>query len=157
MICVAEYPLSVLKRAGIPALLLVIVVAGCGDTTEDKRGTRVGGNGLVSLDGRPLEAGRIVFITDHGSGAVKAVAAIRNGSFTFTEKNGPLEGGARVEIHPVGLELEDFEAQRGGDPTRQVDVTRIDIPARYNVKSDLTAVVCAKDGISPVNFELSSK
>lgn len=139
----------------LPVLLLLI--AGCGGTEEDQRGVRVGAIGLVTMDDEPLKLGRIVFITDQGNGTVKATAMIQDGSFTFTEDNGPLEGEARVEIHPVAMELEDFESERGGDPNNVIPITRVAIPARYSVRSELKATVSAASGIQPLAFELTSK
>lgn len=138
-------------------LLLSASVVGCGDGDVSARGVRVAGEGFVTLDGDTLEMGRIMLITNQGQGEVKASAMVHQGVFTFTEESGPLEGEARVEIYPVEMELEDFEAQRGGDPQKKVDVTRIDIPAKYNVRSKLTANVSAEAGIEPLIFELTSK
>ena len=137
--------------------LLVCVLAGCGGKVEDTRGVRVARQGTVTLDGQPLQYARVVFISDQGSGAVKASAMVEDGSFTFTEENGPLEGTARVEIYPVEMELEDFETQRGGDARKRIDVTRIDIPPRYNVRSELTAEISGDGVIQPASFDLKSK
>lgn len=130
------------------------VLVGCGEKAPDKRGTRVGGVGLVTLDGEPLQMGRIVMIADQGNGKVKAAAEIHDGVFEFTKDNGPLEGKVQVEIHPAPMDLEDFESQRGGDPTVRVAITRVPIPRRYYVDSKLTAVADADTGIVPVNFDL---
>lgn len=136
--------------------LVVVGIAGCGGSREDTRGVRVSGEGVVTLDGEPLQMGRIVFITNQGNGEVKAAAMIQHGSFVFSEDTGPLEGTARVEIHAVELELEDFEKQRGGDPGKLVDITRVDVPKKYSVNSTLSATVSAEDGIDPLIFELTS-
>lgn len=138
-------------------LSLLPVIVGCGGDTNDQRGTRVAGIGLVTMNDKPLPTGRIVFFTDQGNGQVKSSALIRDGSFTFTEKNGPLEGRARVEIHAVPMELEDFEAQRAAHPEQQVPITRCAIPACYNIQSELTATVSAESGIQPLAFQLTSQ
>ena len=136
--------------------LFAFIFIGCGGV-EDQRGVRVAGEGFVTIDGAPLDMGRIILITDQGNGEVKASAMIQDGAYSFTEESGPLEGQARVEIYPVEMELEDFETQRGGDPKKKVDFTRTDVPARYNVKSDLSATISAEDGIAPLFFELTTK
>lgn len=143
----------------VPALLIAVVASlcGCGGTVEDPRGSRVSGTGLVTLDSKPLEYGRIVFITNQGNGEVKATAMIEEGSFVFTPKTGPLEGEARVEIHPVEIELEEFEDQRQGNSQKKIDIARVPIPAKYNVNSELTADVSLATGIAPLTFKLESE
>lgn len=151
--CVSGWPCF----ASLLLLGLVVSVSGCGEPALPTRGVRVGGSGMVTLDGELLQQGRIVMIMDQGNGEVKAAAMIRDGAFEFTEESGPLEGKARVEIYPVGVELEEFESQRGGDFTRPVDFTRVEIPVKYNVKSELIAEVSAEEGIFPLTFELTGK
>ena len=141
----------------LQCLLVLLLLSGCGGSTSDQRGTRVGGVGLVHLDGAPLPAGRIVMISDQGNGQVKASALIEDGVFQFCEDSGPLAGSVRVEIHPVRLELEEFEARRGEDPSASVEWTAVRIPPQYNVMSTLTADVSTVDGIVPINFELVSQ
>jgi len=136
-------------------VLFVIGCSGCSSKPPELRGRRVAGLGLVTLDGEPLEQGRIVMISDQGHGQVKAAADIVDGVFTFDEDSGPLEGEVRVEIHAVAMELEDFEARRAENPSR-LDYSRIVIPAAYNVQSTLTATVSEDGGIVPVNFDLVS-
>lgn len=142
-------------RGAACAILFTVFVVGCSSNPEESRGHRVGGLGLVTLDGEPLKQGRIVMISDQGHGQVKAAADIVDGVFTFDEDSGPLEGEVRVEIHAVAMELEDFEARRAEHPSR-LDYSRITIPAAYNVQSTLTATVSEDGGIVPVNFDLVS-
>lgn len=149
------YRLRLLRS--LQCLLVLLLLSGCGGSTSDQRGTRVGGVGLVHLDGAPLPAGRIVMISDQGNGQVKASALIEDGVFQFCEDSGPLAGSVRVEIHPVRLELEEFEARRGEDPSASVEWKAVRIPPQYNVMSTLTADVSTVDGIVPINFELVSQ
>lgn len=142
-------------QVGFACLLLVL--AGCGGSEVDTRGVRVAADGLVTLDGEMLKMGRIVFITNQGQGEVKASAMIKDGAFSFTKENGPLEGEARVEIHPVQLDLEEFEQTRGEDITKKVDITQIDIPAVYNTNSTLTAEVESENDGTLFTFDLKSK
>ncbi|APZ96510.1 hypothetical protein [Fuerstiella marisgermanici] len=137
--------------------LFCVTTLGFGDAREDSRGVRVAVDGSVTLNGELLPAGRIIFITDQGDGQVKAAAEIVNGWYSFTDQNGPLKGEARVEIHPVGLELEQFEATRDGNVRKRIDVTPMDIPTKYNVRSKLTATISADSTENYVNFELATR
>ena len=138
-------------------VLVGITAAGCGGGRQDARGIRVAVNGSVTLDGELLPAGRINFITDQGEGKVKATAEIVDGWYTFTDQNGPLEGKARVEVRPMEMELEQFEAARDGDVGKRVDVAQFDIPAEYNIRSKLTATISADAEKNYLNFELVTK
>lgn len=150
--------LSLLQRwSGLGCLLLLIIsIAGCGNNSGDPRGIRYSATGRVLLDQQPLPQGRIVLVCNPGECSVKAITAISEGRFEFTESNGPLEGEARVEIYPAELELEQFESARGTAPGRKVDVTPLRIPARYNVRSALTVQVSPNPEQNQYTFELTS-
>lgn len=143
-------PLSILLL-----LLSGIVLTGCGHDI-DPRGQRVPVDGEVTLDGQPLSRARIVFIGEAGGGSLKATAEIKDGSFVLTSADGPLPGTARVEIVPELLELEEFEAARGPGQSQRVEPRTVNIPARYNLQSKLTAQLePATD--NHLNFELFSR
>ena len=135
---------------------LSVSVFGCGGSEVDERGQRVSVTGEVKLDGQPLSNARIVFISDAGAGAVKASALIENGTYSIDGAHGPLPGNAKVEIHPELMELASLEAAKGGDRYKRVDTRSINIPARYNSRSELTAQL-SEDGDNAFNFELASK
>ena len=130
---------------------------GCGATEQPSRGQRVAVDGIVTLDGDHLQAGRIVYITDQGAGKVKAAAAIVHGYYNFTVENGPLAGKARVEIYPKEIELEQFEEARGEDRNRSVDIVAVKIPVRYNLRSELSADVQHDAESNLFHFDLLSK
>lgn len=148
-----------MQHSPIVALSIVslgISVFGCGGSEVDERGQRVSVVGEVVLDGKPLSNARIVFISDEGAGAVKATALIENGAYSIDEANGPLTGNARVEIHPELMELESLEAAKGGDRYKQVETKPVNIPARYNSRTELSAPL-ALEGDNTFDFELASK
>lgn len=134
----------------------LIVIAGC-SSESDSRGERVGVEGTVLLDGEPLQNARIIFIGNSGQGQLKAIVSVTDGAFVFQTANGPLPGTNRIEIHPEAMDLEAFEAARGGDPNKKVDPKLIKIPAKYNTKSELTAEVKLDRDQNKFEFELTSK
>lgn len=135
-------------------LLLFVVIAGCSSRANDRRGDRVAVDGIVSVDGTVLKAGRIVYVTNQGFGAVKATASIVEGYYAFTESDGPLPGKARVEIYPQELELEAFDAVRSTNPSKRVDFAEVKIPARYNLRSELEVDVQRDADSNLFSFDL---
>ncbi|MEP3482554.1 MAG: hypothetical protein ABJZ55_25150 [Fuerstiella sp.] len=139
------------------SVILPCLLLGCAGEENQTRGQRIPVDGVVTLDGDHLVAGRIIFISDQGAGAVKATATIVQGYYKFDAENGPLQGTARVEIYPEQIELEQFESARGGDPNQIVDLAVVDIPSKYNLKSELTAELQSDAESNLFNFELSTK
>jgi len=141
------------------ALLIAIFSCstfGCGGSDIDDRGQRVGVTGEVKLDGQPLSNARIVFISDEGAGTVKATALIENGTYWIDDTKGPLPGNAKVKIHPELMELELLEAAKDGDRYKSVETSPVNIPARYNSRTELTAPVSSEDE-NIFYFDLASK
>lgn len=137
--------------------LLCLLSIGCSPGENELRGTRVAVEGIVTLDGESLPAGRIVYICDQGAGGVKSAASIVSGFYSFSTQNGPTIGTARVEIYPEELELEEFESVRGGDSTKRLDFTKITIPAEYNIRSTLTVDVQPDLDSNLFSFHLTTK
>lgn len=138
------------------AMMTVVTLCGCGSSQPDIRGERVSVSGQVLLDGQPLSRATILFISDQGSGAVKASGTVEAGAFTISSAAGPLPGSARVEIHPEIVDLEEFEAARSGDRYKQVEARPVTILPRYNIRSELTAQLSSEEA-NDVRFELSSR
>ncbi len=139
------------------SLFIAACLPGCGRMPDDARGVRTSVSGTVMLNDAPLSNARIVFICESPGGQLKASALVNNGLFFFPEDAGPLPGTARVEIYPVELELEELEAQRQQDPKTEIDLTPVDIPPNYNIRSTLTAEVKADSDQNVFSFELSSR
>ena len=118
----------------------VLAIAGCGGSS-DTRGERMPASGYVTVDSEPLQRGRIVFLCDQGDGQLKATATVMGGVFRFTKKTGPLTGTARVEVYPAELELEELEMLKKKDPGDGFDYVKVEIPAKFNTASTLTADV----------------
>ncbi|APZ92221.1 hypothetical protein [Fuerstiella marisgermanici] len=151
-----------LKRPATSSRLLVLIlsaaVVGCGSNSKGPR--RVAANGIVSLDGQPLENGTIRFIPTGGTEGPKVSVAIINGFFQFPQEVGPVVGHHRVEIEaPEAGEfaLDDEEAlQRLQQQGRKAKVEVLRIPAVYNKNSQLTADL-SEAGPNDLAFELVSR
>ena len=107
------------------AVGMLTLLVSCGP-----RDPRVTIQGTVSLDGKPLPGGQVVFIPKNT--AIRAEgAAVRDGGFTIRVHKGP----HRVEINAAAAE------QRNVGPNAPPEagvVTRSVIPPRFNEKSTLT-------------------
>lgn len=135
-----------------PSLLI-----GCSTGIEDQRGERVAVDGIVTVDGVPLQAGRIIYVTNQGAGEVKATASIVQGFYAFTDQNGPLAGKARIEIYPQEMELEAFELAKSSNPKKGVNFTDVKIPARYNIRSTLEVDVQPDAESNLFRFDLKTE
>ena len=128
-------------RATFGLTLAYLLLIGSSYSENNSRGVRVAVEGAVALDDEHLTAGCIIYICDQGAGEVKATASISNGFYVFTTENGPIVGTARVEVYPEEIELEEFESVRNQRTTRKTGFTKIQIPAKYNIRSTLSADV----------------
>lgn len=139
------------------AALACLLLMGCSHSENETRGIRVAVEGLVTLDDENLPAGRIVFVCDQGAGEVKATASITNGFYAFNTENGPIAGTARVEIYPEEIELEEFESVRNQRTTSKMSFTKIQIPAKYNTRSILSADVQSDSESNLISFDMTTK
>ena len=105
--------------------------------------------GNVTLDGKPLEAGAIIFQCDAGEEQVTAVGYIENGVYSIEKELGPVVGKARIEFQPKPLAPEAMEA--GMKRGRSMHV--VEIPAKYGKDSTLTANV-EKSGENRFDYDL---
>ncbi|MFO0808562.1 MAG: hypothetical protein U0746_08065 [Gemmataceae bacterium] len=128
------------------ALIAILAAAGCGGG-GDKPGVV---RGEVTLDGKPLASGLIRFVPSDGKTGT-ADAKIVDGRFV-AEKVPP--GAKRVEISAAKV----TGRQKAYDtPDSPVVETTVELlPAKYNVKSELTMTVKPGEQDAP-KFELTSK
>lgn len=123
--------------------LVLAAVGGC--ASETTTGTVTGD---VTLDGQPLKEGIIRFLPADGQSPT-ASATIADARFRATV---PL-GAMRVEISAPKIVGKRKMYDTPGSPV--VDVVAELIPARYNVRSELTMIV--QKGAQEKRFELKSK
>jgi hypothetical protein len=104
--------------------------------------------GAVTLDGKPLDAGQILFVSvDQSSPTVEAT--VQSGSFEAIVSPGE----KRIEIRAPKVAGKKKLYNTPDSPT--VDAIVDLLPARYNVNSELTLTV---DGAEQVHdFDLKSK
>lgn len=117
------------------AILIAAIIGGCGGA-----GGRQAIEGIVTLDGTPLEKGQITFVPQGGTNGPTAGAEIVGGKFAIAQAGGPFTGKFRVEItasRPGGEKV--FDRRTG----KLVEGYEQFIPARYNAESQLRADVTA--------------
>ncbi|MHC2068461.1 hypothetical protein ACYFX5_13435 [Bremerella sp. T1] len=121
--------------------LLVPMALGC--TASESNDNRLAVSGTVTLDGKPLETGRISFVSeqDVANGIPPASAEIQDGKYTIDSTPGEkvVKISSRVET--------------GRDQVTDEPITKETIPAKYNKKSELTTTV-TEGGENMANFEL---
>ena len=133
-----------LRRVIVLGLLLGLACAG-GCAADTGKGTV---RGEVTLDGQPLKEGRIRFVPeDRKSPSVDT--AIADGRFQATVPVGP----QRVEINAPKVVGKRRMYDTPNSPV--VDEVRELLPARYNVRSELTMTV--QPGSQKKSFDLNSQ
>ena len=109
-------------------------------------------SGTVTIDGKPLNSGSILF-SPLGSGPT-AGGKIADGQFLLARDKGPTAGSYRVEIlayQPTGRQIPDPDSP--GKTTEEIGQV---IPARYNVQSELRAKITAA-GTNHFEFATTGK
>ena len=115
-------------------------------------GNRGAVQGTVTLDGRPVDGGRIFFVPDgEPAGRPQVNATIAQGKYTLPASKGPQYGHYRVEIvwHKKPGNQEPPEPGLVTDDMKQI------IPAVYNSKS--TLFVDVGSGTNTFDFPLKER
>jgi hypothetical protein len=144
-------PAHVASCLFLMAICLPAIMVGCG------RSKRLGVEGTVTLDGKPLPNGNITLTPQQGTASPTAGAMVTQGEFSIPAAGGVLPGKFRVEIisrHRSGRKVPDFRAP--GHQGELVDAEEQYLPAKYNSQSELTAEV-KSDGPNKLKFELLSR
>ncbi|MEW4452257.1 hypothetical protein AB1L30_06170 [Bremerella sp. JC817] len=121
--------------------LLALATLGCTAAAEPEE-PRFQVSGVVTLDGKPLDAGQIIFDSPEqaAKGIPPVMAEIQAGKYSLSVP----EGTKTVKItHMVEVGKEEIT----GDP-----IMKEEIPAKYNRNSKLTAQVDKKENTE--NFDL---
>jgi len=134
--------------AASAALLLAVLVSGC--EAPDGLGERYALSGRVTLDGRPLPTGVVVFIPLSGGPPTQGVLA--DGEYSIPVAEGPTAGTYRVEIFSLkGADGKAPEGDEGGATGQPKDR----VPPAYNVNSTLRVVIGEGGGLA-FDFSLKS-
>ncbi|MBN2296171.1 MAG: hypothetical protein JXM70_27315 [Pirellulales bacterium] len=141
-------PTSVIIIVGI---LCTIVIQGCGGT--DRLSTAKV-SGLVTLDGKPLSKGTVVFTPAAGRAATGKIQP----DGTFVLGTYATSDGAVLGKHQVAVVARETKSRQGGDPAAPPITGPSLIPERYSnsATSGLTFEV-TDDGKNEFNIQLSSK
>ena len=124
------------------AALLVFAGIGC---SEAEGPDRVSVSGTVTVDGKPLSEGEIMFRPEDKTLAAEAVKVI-DGEFSGEVIPGP----KRVEIRGYETVTPDLPANA---PEAGTPIQKQILPPRYNDKSEITKEI---DGSEPLTFELTT-
>ncbi len=132
----------------LTAFACIFLTSGCG-SDGGPSGQPVAGK--VSLDGKPIENGKIVL--SHVDGRSAASGEIRNGEFRLSSSAGAIPGKYRVSIH---------SEKKTGKTIPHPDVygSKIEevveaVPTDFNVNTKLEAEIKA-DGDNALEFALKS-
>jgi hypothetical protein len=141
---------TLFRRGPVPLFLACLV--GCGDSGDTL--AREGVSGTVSLDGTPLKEGSIQFLpaSAQASDATMAGGAVREGKYEIPKNQGPTPGKYSVVIISGGG---DSGAALPEMPGVLPKPTKEKIPAKYNLKTTLTAEVKSGQS-SPIDFALTT-
>jgi hypothetical protein len=133
--------LAPLLRTRILAGCLLLPLTGCGGVSDEP--ALLGVSGKVTLDGKPLETGTVLFVPLDGKGRADAGPVVKG---EYRLKCTP--GEKRVEI---SSQVEADKPAADGLP----DYKSL-IPAKYNRATTLTATV-KSTGENAIDFAVTSK
>lgn len=148
---------SASRRFFVATLSFVLATSvGCSGSSDQPELGLV--SGTVTLNGSPLSGVAVTFRPDDGRPAVGKTDSEGNYQLTYIRDTlGCKIGHNRVEIgnSEESGEVNEQEGEQEGDNVRQDPKKRAnEIPARYNVRSELEADV--KVGENKFNFDLKS-
>ncbi len=138
-------------RSSSVLLATLALLSGCGGGDDELPREPV--SGMVTLDGKPLAAGRIAFQPPPGAEGMPAGAAIEDGAYSIPRDEGPTPGTYVVRITSLSEVVEEDPNAMPGEPPR---VAKEPIPPKYNVKTSLNASI-TPEGPNSFDFDLKSK
>lgn len=152
-------------------MLSTMIMTGCDSSVDPSARERVAVSGTVLLDGRPLQAGAIIFhatddtATDHngaddntGDVSMTAFGYVENGRYRIDQENGPPWGTARVEFRPKPIDRVQFEIalQEAQNRRAAPQANVVAIPEKYGDHSILSVELMAGTE-NKHDFELNSQ
>ncbi|MEW4561903.1 hypothetical protein AB1K70_05215 [Bremerella sp. JC770] len=130
------------KSTTLFALAALALLAGCSSGTDNRFAPTVTVTGHVTLDGKPIPEGEIQFTSDEDRrNGSEASVFIKQGQYTAQVTNGTKQ--VRIYAH---------KAVGAADATGSQSQVQW-IPAKYNSRSELEAVV--SDEPATLDFELT--
>ena len=126
-------------RKFFPLLILVLVLAGCGEST----GGRVGVEGKVTFKGAPLDTGFVMFVPEAAGGAAtQASTMIDKGEYRIPAPQGLFPGKYRVALSSGDGKTPAADPNAAPGPTGNF-ASKERIPAKYNTETTLSVEVKA--------------
>ena len=141
---IGQWTVLVMLWATLPLL------GGCGPTDDGV--SRGAVKGKVTLDGEPLQEGRIMFEPTGGNQGPVAGGSIEGGAYEIGVEKGVVVGKNLVRINAnrkTGKKVKSIMSDE------MVDETEEAVPEKYNTNSTLEKDVQAGDNV--LDFELTSK
>lgn len=150
--------MSRLHSAGAASLALVVGIAiflpcaGCRRGGLDRNAI----GGAVTLDGKPLASGGILFTPVKGTKGPVTGGAIKDGRYQLPQDSGPVAGWYRVEIHATRKTGRMVPApfKRAGE-NDTVEEQEEAVAPRFNFESTLEVEV--KPGENTADFSVTSR
>ena len=144
------------KSFALIVLCLTFLLQGCGSSDQPELGEVTG---TITFDKQPLVGVAVVFQPENGRPARGMTNAEGKYELIYIRQTkGSKVGPNRVEIAPSEAGEAEEAASGGEEPeagAKKSKSGKPTIPARYNVRSELTADV--KPGKNTFNFDLESK
>jgi hypothetical protein len=145
--------MSRVAKLSLIAGVAIVAAVGCGQVGP----ARAPIQGKVTVGGKPLAAGRILFTPIAPTQGPAASARITAGEFKLEHADGPVVGQNRVEVEAdlnLGFEIDDEAAyaKRGGRR-----LPNNPIPPAFNTQSTLTAEVEAGDNTFDVSIPAAAQ
>lgn len=135
-------------------LTLLVLIAGCGESTAPFQRAAV--SGRVTIGGQPLKAGVIRFIPLEDNPGPKTTLTVTDGDFRSDDHAGPVVGRHRIEIDSTddgGFAMDDEDALERLRASGTQRIERQQVPPAFNTGGTLTAVVSA-DSDNVLSFDL---
>ena len=136
-----------LRLVLLPAVLLFL--CGCSGSKADRGAI----HGAVTLNGKPLEQGSILFMPMEGTRGTVAGAEIKDGRYQLSATTGPAVGWSRVEIRAM-RKTGRMVPKAFGRPGEMVPEKAEAVSPKFNSKTELKVEI--KPGDNTADFKVSS-
>ena len=144
-------------RMVLVSLLFVLIAAlsGCGPSATSDLPATVPAEGVVTLDGSPVDGATVTFLADAGTHHATATTDA-SGKFAlqaFPEKSGAVPGSYKVEVNKTIVS----EGASGGEDEESEVVVSFGLPHKYAsiTTSELTCTI-PEAGATDIKLELTS-